>query len=180
MVLLLKVIRNIIILCLLTNCSITKKHYLGTLENIKYVVSHEDSLKIDSVRLELKEATERIELENKRRREKNEKSDAKVNCFDSENYAEFRGGTNAFRQFVYENFKVPKKTKSGENTILVTIGKQNNLEKVEILKYTDEETKKSIEDLFKLKELHKWRSAELFRVPVKQQFELSIFIENKK
>ncbi|HCR77208.1 MAG TPA: hypothetical protein DIW37_12565 [Chryseobacterium sp.] len=105
---------------------------MGTLENTKYVVSHEDSLKIDRSKTEIKKGSY---------------------CFEMENLAEFRGGTSAFRQSIYENFKVPKKAKSGENLVLVTIGKQNNLEKAQILKYTDEETKQTIEDLFKLKAL---------------------------
>lgn len=99
-----------IIISVFFSCSIKHKHYLGTLENIKYVVSHEDSLKIDRSKTDINKGSY---------------------CFEMENHAEFRGGTSAFRQFVYENFKVPKKAKSGENTILVTICKQNNLEKVE-------------------------------------------------
>ncbi|WP_336690513.1 MULTISPECIES: hypothetical protein [unclassified Chryseobacterium] len=145
-----------IILCLFIRCSTRQQHYLGTLENTKYVVSHEDSLKIDRSKTEIKKG---------------------AYCFEMENLAEFRGGTSAFRQSIYENFKLPKKAKSGENLVLVTIGKQNNLEKAQILKYTDEETKQTIEDLFKLKALDNWQSASLFLVPVKQQFEISIFIK---
>jgi len=119
-----------IIISVFFSCSITHKHYLGTLENIKYVVSHEDSLKIDRSKTDINKGSY---------------------CFEMENHAEFRGGTSAFRQSVYENFKVPKKAKSGENTILVTIGKQNNLEKVEILKYNDEEKKSLLKIFLKVK-----------------------------
>ncbi|GAA4148788.1 hypothetical protein GCM10022217_00120 [Chryseobacterium ginsenosidimutans] len=129
------------------------------MENIKYAVSHKDSLTIDSSKTEINKGSY---------------------CFEMENHAEFRGGTNAFRQFVYDNFKIPKNAKTGENLILVTIGKQNNLERIEVLKHTDEDTKNAIEDLFKLKSLNKWSSAELYRIPVKEQFEISIFIENEK
>lgn len=66
----------ITIISLFISCSITKKHYLGTLENIKYVVSHKDSLKIDSSKTEINKG---------------------YYCSEMENHAEFRGGTNGFR-----------------------------------------------------------------------------------
>jgi hypothetical protein len=147
------------ILTLFTSCSLIQKknkHYLGTLENIKYVVSHEDSLKIERSKIEINKGYFTCEMEN---------------------HGDFRGGASAFRQFIYDNFKAPKNAKAGENHILVTIGKQNNLEGIEVLKYTDEETKKTIEDLFKLKPLNNWTSANLYFIPVKQQFEISIFIK---
>lgn len=149
------------ILTLFTSCSLIQKmdrHYLGTLENIKYVVSHEDSLKIESSKIEINKGYYTCEMEN---------------------YAEFRGSVAAFRQFIYDNFKAPKNARAGENHILVTIGKQNNLEGIEVLKYTDEDTKKTIENLFKLKPLNNWTSANLYFIPVKQQFEISIFIKDK-
>lgn len=161
------------ILILFTSCSLIqkkKRHYLGTLENVKKIVSHEDSIKIYTAKQQLKELTERI---------KREKSDATI-CFEAEDNAEFKGGISTFRQLIYDEFKIPKDAKTGENLIRITIGKLNNLEKVEILNYTDEETKKVIENLFRLKELNQWHSARLFRIPVKQQFEMSIFIENRK
>lgn len=165
-------ILTLIMLFLFRGCYIVqkkKRHYLGTLENVRKIVSHEDSIKIYTAKQQLKELTEKI---------KREKSDATI-CFEAEDNAYFSGEISKFRQLIYDKFKIPKNAKTGENLIRITIGKSNNLEKVEILSYTDEETKKVIEDLFKLKELNQWHSARLFRIPVKEQFEISIFIERK-
>lgn len=162
----------IVFIALNNSCTLRKKrfiHYLSTLENVKFVSSKEDSIKIDSVKLSLKNEQEKIDQE---------KSDAWI-CFDSENHAEFRGGETLFREIIYKKFKVSTDSKEGENLIRVTIGKHNNLEAVEFLKYSDDSSKKLIEDIFKLKELNNWSSARSFRVPVKQQFEISIFIEKR-
>ncbi|MEC3875536.1 hypothetical protein [Chryseobacterium salviniae] len=51
---------------------------------------------------------------------------------------------------------------------------------MEILKYTDENSKRAIEDVFNLKELSTWKFAEIYGIAVREQFELSIFIENKR
>jgi len=167
-----KLLLLIIILSSLASCSVRKKtlvHYLSTLENVKFIVSKEDSIKIDSVKLSLKNVQEKIDRE---------KSGAWI-CFEPQNYAEFRGGITLFRELIYKNFKISSNSKEGENLIRVTIGKHNNLEAVEFLKYSDDSSKKQMEDIFKQKELDHWRSARLFQVPVKQQFEISIFVETK-
>lgn len=167
-----KLLFYIVILTSLTSCNVRKKrlvHYLSTLENVKFVASKEDSIKIDSVKLVLKKTQERIDRE---------KSDGWI-CFDSENHAEFKGGVTLFRELIYKKFKVSTDSKEGENLIRVTIDKTNNLETVEILKYSDESSKKQIEDIFTLKEFNNWSSARLFRIPVKQQFEISIFIKKR-
>jgi hypothetical protein len=57
-----------IILCIITtfllvSCSIRKEHYLGTLENVKFIVSKEDSIKVDSMKRSLKETQEKIDKE---------------------------------------------------------------------------------------------------------------------
>lgn len=167
-----KLLFFIIMLSALTSCNVRKKrfvHFLSTLENVKFIASKEDSIKIDSVKLDLKKTQETIDKE---------KSGAWI-CFDSENHTEFRGGVTLFRELIYKKFKVSKDSKEGENLIRVTIGKTNTLEAIEFLKYSDESSKKQIEDIFKLKELNHWSSARLFQIPVKQQFEISIFIEKR-
>lgn len=80
---------------------------------------------------------------------------------------------------LFNNFKLPKNAKEGENRIRVTIGKNNNLEKTEILKYTDANAKKAVEEVFKMKELENWSSAKIYNIPIKTQFEISIFIVQK-
>ncbi|MCX8533491.1 lipoprotein [Chryseobacterium luquanense] len=167
-----KLLFFIVILTSLTSCNVRKKglvHYLSTLENVEFIASKEDSIKIDSVKLVLKKTQERID---------GEKGDGWI-CFDSENHAEFRGGVTLFRELIYKKFKVSTDSKEGENLIRITIGKYNNLENVEILRYSDENSKKQIKDIFKLKELNNWSSARLYQVPVKQQFEISIFVEKR-
>ena len=81
--------------------------------------------------------------------------------------------------FLFNNFKLPKNAKEGENRIQVTIWKHNNLEKFEILKYTDVNTKKAVEEVFKIKELGYWSSAKIYNIPLKTQFEISIYIVKK-
>ncbi|AZA75648.1 hypothetical protein [Chryseobacterium indoltheticum] len=162
----------IVVLCLLSNCNARKKtlvHYLSTLENVKFIVSKEDSIKIDSVKLSLQKTQEKID------REKN----GGWICFESEDRAQFKGGITLFRKLIFEKFKISTESKEGENLIRITIGKDNNLEMVKLLKYSDENTKKQIEDIFKSKEFDNWSSARLYRIPVKQQFEISIFIKKR-
>lgn len=48
-----------------------------------------------------------------------------------------------------------------------------------MLKYTGEDAKKAIDDVFKLKELKAWTSAKIYALPVNEQFEISIFIRKK-
>ena len=97
----------------------------------------------------------------------------------SHNPLNLKEGASKFREVLFNKFKLPKHVKEGENRIRVTIGKNNNLEKIEILKYTDINSKKAIEDVFKLKELNNWSSTKIYSIPAKRQFEISIFIVNK-
>jgi len=101
-------------------------------------------------------------------------------CIEPFDNLEFKGGTNAFRRMLYNKFKADKNSKSGENLIRITIGRKNNLELVEIVKYSDEKIRKQIEGIFSLKDFSYWSSARLYRIPVKKQFEISIFIDAKK
>ena len=120
-----------------------RHYYISTLENIKKILPTEKEAKImDSLNKKSKEFYEKCERE-------------KLNCFidGSEIWAEFKGGTNKFRELLFNNFKLSKTAKKGENRIRVTIGRNNNLEKIEILQYTDDNTRAAIEDVFKLKEL---------------------------
>jgi hypothetical protein len=93
--------------------------------------------------------------------------------------AEFPKGMSNFRNVLFEKFKLPKNVREGENRIRIILGINDNLEKIEILKYTDKNTKKAIEEVFKVKELNIWKSANMYGIPVKEQFEISIFIEHK-
>lgn len=47
-----------------------------------------------------------------------------------------------------------KNAREGESRVRVIIGTHDKIEKIEILKYTDEKTRKAIEDVFRLKELN--------------------------
>ncbi len=87
-----------------------------------------------------------------------------------------KGGITKFRMTIFNNFKLPKNAQIGENRVRVTIGKDNNLEKIDIIKYTDAKTKKAVEGVFKMKEVGNWSSAKIYNVPVKTQFEISIFV----
>ena len=164
----------ILILLLFLICSCFAKSarlscYLSSLKNIKQFPSTEkEAKKIDSLNQKSKEFYEKCQRE-------------KLDCFVDEVkiYAEFKGGINKFREVLFENFKLPKNAKEGENHIRVTIGKNDDLEKIDILKYTDINTKAAIEDVFKLKELNNWTSAKIYSIRAKTQFEISIFIVKK-
>lgn len=162
----------IVVLCLLINCSVRKKnlvHYLSTLENIKVLpATKEESVIIDS-----------LELDKKKFLEKCQKNGG--NCIDDNprQDAHFKNGITAFRKIIFEQFQVNSESKEGENKILVTIGKKDSIESIIFLKYTDENSKRQIEQIFKSKELNQWRSATNHRFPVKTQFEISIFIEKR-
>ncbi|MEC3877431.1 hypothetical protein [Chryseobacterium salviniae] len=164
-----------IIFCFL-NCSLRKKkpvYYFSTgIENIEvFPANKRDSTKIDSINLAGEKFLEKCKRNN-------------LDCIDDIGimtlYASFPNGISNFRQVLYDELRLTKNAKSGENRIRITIGTKDNLEKVEFLKYTDEETKKSIETVFKIPMLNTWKSAKIYGIAVKEQFELSIFIENKK
>lgn len=162
----------IVVLCLLINCSVRKKnlvHYLSTLGNIKVLpATKEESVIIDS-----------LELDKKKFLEKCQKNGG--NCIDDNprQDAYFKNGITAFRKIIFEQFQVNSESKEGENKILVTIGKKDSIESIVFLKYTDENSKRQIEQIFKSKELNQWRSATNHRFPVNTQFEISIFIEKR-
>lgn len=166
--------RNIIFILLFLICGCVAKpvrlsYYLSTLENIKdFPPTEREAKTIDSLNKKSKEFSEKCRREN-------------LNCTidSSEIWVEFKGGITKFRMILFNNFKLPQNAKEGENRVRVTIGKNNNLEKIEILQYTDVDTKQAIEDVFKLKELDNWASAKIYSIPVKTQFEISIFIVRK-
>lgn len=157
----------------LIGCNIKQKpllHHLSTFENMETLpIGKEDSAKILKVKLSAEKSLEKC------------KKNYGTNCIDDieilSREVQFLGGINKFRKILFEKFKVPKNAKEGENRVRITIGTQNDLEKVEILRYTDKNTKKAIENVFKLKELNTWKSAKIYGIPVKEQFEISIFIK---
>lgn len=156
-------------ICSCTANSTSLKYYVSTLENIKeFPLTEKESKTVDSLNQISKEFSKKCKREN-------------LNCLECpiSNKAEFKGGTTKFRMFLFNNFKLPKYAKIGENRVLVTIGENNNLEKFEILKYTDDNSKLAVEEVFKLKELGNWSSAKIYNFPIKTQFEISIFIVKK-
>lgn len=170
-----KVFLSIVILSLLTNCSVRKKtlvHYLSTPENMKiFPANKQDSAKIDAYNHATKRHMEEcLKLKN-------------VTCIDDSGnmylYAQFPKGISNFRMVLFKNFKLPKNALEGENRIRITVGTNGTIDNIEILKYTDENTKKAIQDVFKIKELNTWKSAKIYGIPVKQQFEISIFITHR-
>lgn len=158
--------------CISNNHSTT--YFLSPgIENMKvFPANKKDSVKIREIDLSIEKGLEKC------KQQKNQV------CIDDRDimtvYANFPKGISNFRMVLFNNFKLPKNAITGENRILITIGIENKLENIEILKYTDQETKKSIETAFKLKELNTWESASIYGIPVKEKFEISIFIENKK
>lgn len=167
-----KNISPILLLFLIYSCTtkhIQSSYYISTLENIKdFPATEKETKNIDSINQSLKEFSEKCERDN-------------LNCIIDgyKVWAEFKGGISKFRETLFKNFKLPQNAKEGENRIRVTIGKNNRIEKIEILKYTDIATRKAIEDVFKLKELNNWSSAKIYSIPIKTQFEISIFIVDK-
>ena len=163
------VILLLFLICSCTTRSVQLKYYLSTLENTKeFPLTEKETEKVDSIRQNLKEFYEKCERED-------------LNCL-IEVYktgANFKGGITKFRMTIFNNFKLPKNAQIGENRVRVTIGKDNNLEKIDIIKYTDAKTKKAVEGVFKMKEVGNWSSAKIYNVPVKTQFEISIFVVKK-
>lgn len=147
----------ILIFCVLASCTIRKKHvehYLSPgVENMKLFPSNKlDSLKINTF---------------------------STNVCNPEIWANFKNGMHNFRIELFKNFKLPKNAREGESRVRVIIGTHDKIEKIEILRYTDEKTKKAIEDVFRLKELNVWTSAKIYDIPVKEQFEISVFVIRK-
>ncbi|EFK37940.1 Uncharacterised protein [Chryseobacterium gleum] len=164
-----------LMLYFLSACTVKPKYmvYLSTgIENVKLFPAN----KIDSARINIININTKGSLE-KCYREKN------VVCINDLGAmilnAEFPKGISNFRNVLFEKFELPKNVREGENRIRIILGINDNLEKIEILKYTDKNTKKALEEVFKVKELNTWKSAKMYGIPVKEQFEISIFIENK-
>ncbi|MCX8533490.1 energy transducer TonB family protein [Chryseobacterium luquanense] len=171
-----KVFSILLIFSLLTSCTIKQKqldYYLSTgIENIKiFPANKEDSLKINSMNITANKSYEECrKLQNQ-------------SCIDDRGnmilYAIFLEGISNFRMVLFNNFKLPKNALEGENRIRITVGINNTIENIEILKYTDENTLKAIQDVFKIKELNTWKSARIYNIPVKEQFEISVFVIHK-
>lgn len=165
----------IVFLSILTGCSTTKindKHYISTLENIETPpISREDSIKI----LKVKQSAEKS-LADCHQRDGS-------SCIDDigilSDEAHFKGGIAKFREILFNKFIVPKTARIGENRIRVLIGNKDDLEKIEIIKCTDSKTKKVIEKIFDSEELNQWMSKRIYGIPVRQQFEISIFVKGK-
>ncbi|WHF52313.1 hypothetical protein QGN23_03305 [Chryseobacterium gotjawalense] len=87
--------------------------------------------------------------------------DNKLNCYyDNETFpAAYRGGDNMFRTKFYDNLKIKKFTKPSNIKIKIIIGKQNNIRKVEISGFQNENIKNEIIRVLKLRELNRWHSA---------------------
>jgi len=166
---------SLIVISLLS-CDVRKKHlehYLSTgIENIKiFAANKEDSAKIKKINIASnKYFAECEKLKN-------------AECIDDRANmhldAIFPKGMHNFRNVLFEKFKLPDDAKEGENLIRITIGNKNNFEKIEILRYTDEKTKKTLENIFRLKELNVWTSAKIYGIPVNEQFEISVFVKKK-
>jgi hypothetical protein len=115
--------------------------YLSSgIENIKiFPATEKDSAKIDFIDLAGKRFSEKCRREH-------------LTCIEDAGimtlYAEFPNEIYNFRTVLFDHFKAPKNKVTGGNRIRVTIGTQDNLKKVEVLKYTDKDTKKEIEDIF--------------------------------
>ena len=153
---------------LLTSClhNAESRYKISPILNREIFIDNKsDSLKIDSLN------KRSVEFEEKCKREK-------LDCTNDphELYAEFFGGIYKFRELLFKKFKPNRKSICGENKIRITIGNQNNLEKVEIIKFTDANTKKYILEILKSEEFQKWESAKLYGIKVKEQIEFSIEI----
>ncbi|MCI3939326.1 hypothetical protein MQX03_19300 [Chryseobacterium aahli] len=163
-----------ILICIfLMSCNAIQKkslvHYLSTLENIKVLPpTKEESVIIDS-----------LTLANKKFLEKCEKNGGNCIVDNPRQDAHFKNDITAFRKIVFNQFKTNSRSKEGENKILVTIGKKDSIESVVFLKYTDEDSKRQIENIFKSKELNQWVSAQDHGFPMKTQFEISVFIQRQ-
>ncbi|MCY0969531.1 hypothetical protein [Chryseobacterium wangxinyae] len=166
----------ILIFSFLMSCTIKQKpvsYYLSSgIEDIKiFPVNKEDSAKINNINIASdKSLAECQKLKNAKC------SDDRGNRYLD---ATFPKGIYNFRILLFDNFKLPKNAKEGESRIRITIGTHDNIERIEILKYTDENTKKAIEDVFRLKELNVWTSAKIYGIPVNEQFEISVFVKKK-
>ena len=87
--------------------------------------------------------------------------DKKINrYYDNETFpATYPGGLNMFRKNFYHNLKIKKFTKPANVKIVMIIGKQNNIENVEIYNFNNKSLKDEIVRVLKLPELNRWHSA---------------------
>ncbi len=87
--------------------------------------------------------------------------DKKINrYYDNETFpATYPGGLNMFRKNFYHNLKIKKFMKPANVKIVMIIGKQNNIENVEIYNFNNKSLKDEIVRVLKLPELNRWHSA---------------------
>ncbi|SDM33830.1 hypothetical protein [Chryseobacterium taihuense] len=158
----------VLILYVLANCTTNKKHaefYLSPgLENMKLFASNKsDSIKIDAFYTNAEKCLE--------------KGGSYCDTCNKELWADFKNGIAQFRIELFKNIKLPKNAKQGENRVRVIIGTANSIEKIEVLKFTDINSKNAIEKAFEQHELNTWTSSKIYGIPVNQQFEISIFVK---
>lgn len=133
--------------------------------------TREQKIIIDSLDRKNREFLEKCRKENK-------------NCIDDspfqEEYFVDKKGRGGFLQVIKAMLKIPPNAKVGENIILVTVGRNNSIDRIKFLKYTDIYAKRSIENLFKLPDLNQWKSATNYRFPIETQFKVKIYIKEKE
>ncbi|WP_027378416.1 hypothetical protein [Chryseobacterium daeguense] len=107
-----------------------------------------------------------------------------IGCIDDspfqEEYFRDKKGRGGFLQVIEAMLKIPPNAKLGENIILITVGRNNSIDRIKFLKYTDIYTRKSIESLFKLPDLNQWKYATNYRLPIETQFKIKISVKKKE
>ena len=156
----------------LISCSVMNKEKyvtLSTLDEQKFLLTKEDSLIIDKENLKLKKFSDSCEK-------------YKLTCFidPKRSNAEFYGGASKFREQFYQNLNISKNSKPSKNRIVVVIGKNDNIKKVEVTNYKDEFIKNEILRVLFLPELNKWKSAQTEAGKAEYEIIFYLNIDKKK
>lgn len=144
---------TVLFFVLTISCSVMNKEKfvtLSTLDEQKFLLTKEDSLIINEENIKLKKFSDSCE--------KN-----KLTCFIDpfQSEAQFYGGAFKFREVFYKNLNIPKISKPSKNKIRIIIGKNDNIESIEVANFKDEAIKNEILRVLSLPEMNKWKSAKL-------------------
>ena len=163
---------TVLFLVFVISCSVMNKEKavtLSTLDEQKFIITKEDSLINEKENLRLKKFSDSCEK-------------YKLTCFiDSKrSNAEFYGGSAKFREQFYQNLNISKNSKPSKNRIVVVIGKNDNIKKVEVTNYKDEFIKNEILRVLFLPELNKWKSAQTEAGKAEYEIIFYLNIDKKK
>ncbi|UOK42160.1 MULTISPECIES: hypothetical protein [Flavobacterium] len=164
---------GIFIISCFFSCSIhQKKSYANSciidFAHDEFILTKQDSVELNKIYAQSKKFADSCEKYN-------------LNCLihAGETQANFIGGYQKFYKTFNDNFKLPKNSSKSTSKLFLTIGKNDNIKSYKMQNIKDKRIKKEIKRVLNLKEMNKWRSANIAGIKCDFIIEFNICIVGK-